>query len=529
MLPQELFFGGIPGIFEVDSVDIQSGRVIIVVFSKQTGCKCPNCKVYSSWSHSYYFRTVRDLPILGYNVVVNLRARKFYCRNDDCAKKVFSERFPDHFMPHSRGTVRLDEKLLKIALLMGGNPGKRLCDKLNIDTSSSSLIRRIHQKDFQPGKPSTHIGIDDWAYKKGHTYGTAIVDLKKRKIIDLLPDRETSSVESWLRNHSGVKIVTRDRYVKYAKGITNGAPGAKQVADRWHLLKNMGDATKKLLERKRQELRRQEVAKAAIEQKQRIKGQCSPSQLEWHNKTVQHPKFREIKKLHSQGETIRAIARIVGVSRITIRKYIHLDEPPRKSRPGSEILKFADYFKERIAQNPNIEVIQLWKEIREKGYRGGRSAVYEFLKTHTRFNKKMTIPFIPQQSWTPSKVSLLMYKDESELSAGEQKLLRKLKAKSDDIRIAHDLLQEFKLLMENKRGCQLNQWISKTMNSPVIEFGAFAKGLKPDLIAVKNAFSLPWSNGQVEGQINKLKTIKRQMYGRASFSLLRKRLLLASG
>jgi len=500
MLPQELFFDHKSGTFEVNSMDAKSGRVILMLSSRQPGCKCPSCQVYSSWSHSYYLRTARDLPILGYNVIVNLRARKFYCRNENCSKKVFSERFPDHFVPHKRSTVRLDDKLLKIALLMGGNPGKRLCDTLNIKTSSSSLIRCIHQKELQPRKPSAHIGIDDWAYKKGHTYGTAIVDLKKRKIIDLLPDRETSSVESWLRNRSDVKIVTRDRYVKYAKGITNGAPSARQVADRWHLLKNMGDATKKLLERERQELRRQEVAKANKEQSRRGKNQYNPSPFDRHDKTLQHAKFREIKKLYSQGKTIRAIARIVGVSRLTIRKYIHLDEPPRKNRPGSEILKFADYFKERIALRPNIEVIQLWKEIREKGYKGGRSAVYEFLKVHTRFNKQMVAPFIPQQSWTPAKVSLLLYKGDSELSGGEKKLLSKLRTRSLDIRIAHDLVQEFKTLMGNKQGCRLQQWISKSINSPVSEFSAFAKGLKSDFMAVKTHFHFHGATARSKGK-----------------------------
>jgi len=163
--------------------------------------------------------------------------------------------------------------------------------------------------------------------------------------------------------------------------------------------------------------------------------------LECHNKSVLYPKFREVKRLHSKGETIRAIARIVGVSRITIRKYIHLDELPKKHRPGAEILKFADYFRERIAQLPNIEVIQLWREIREKGYRGGRSAIYAFLKAQTRSNKRMTAPFIPQQSWTPARVRLLMYKDRSELSGRKAELLRKLRMRSADIKTAYDLVQ----------------------------------------------------------------------------------------
>ena len=527
MLPQELIFDGTSDAFEINAVERHANKVVLHIISKQPASRCPDCDTKGAL-HSYYFRKINDLPAFGYIVMVALRARKFYCRNSKCSKKVFSERFPDHFLPYKRSTKRLNDKLLKIALLMGGNAGKKLCDTLNIPTSSSSLIRNISQKELHPCKVPTHIGIDDWAYKKGHTYGTAIIDLKARRIIDLLPDRESSSVENWLSHHGGIKIVTRDRYAKYARGVTKGAPSARQVADRWHLLKNMGDSLKKLLERKRQELRRLEIDKAG---KRRRKVSSSES-IQGHvlrSPFKQNIKFVEIKKMYAGGYTIRSISKILGVSRNTIRKYIYLDEPPRKNRPGSQVSKFSDYFKSRIKECPNIEVIQLWKEIKEKGYNGSRSAVYEFLKAHTRHKNENATPFIPLQSWSPSKVSLLLYRDESGLSKNEQKLLVKLKKSSPDIGTAHDLVRNFRNLIENKQGKLLKRWIKSAMESTVQELRAFAKGLLSDFQAVKNAFTLPWSNGPVEGQINKLKTIKRQMYGRASFSLLRKRMILGSG
>lgn len=527
MLPDDLIFGDQAYCFNIESVEYQSDATLtLIVHSRQKEVLCPECGSHSSRIHSYYYRQVKDLPVFGKGVIMKLKSRKFYCDNDVCCRKIFVERFPIHFSLYQRVTDRLREKLLKVALLMGGNPGAVLCQTLNIETSSSSLIRYIHkEKTNQPLSP-THIGIDDWAYKKGHTYGTAIVDLKKRSVIDLLPDRESCSVEKWLADHPGIKVVTRDRFSNYSKGVSMGAPTCKQVADRWHLLKNLGDAVKKLLERKRQELRRAEVARISKRQKK------NPAETTFILEAKESPSKRmaqmqEIKKLIASGVGIRTIAQTIGMSRNTVRKYIHLDEPPNKKRPGSEILKYADYFKRRIQEVPNIETIQLWREIKNKGYKGSRSVVYEFLKMYTRSKNKAPIQYIPQQSWTPSKVSLLLYRDEDELSMGDRQLIHKLKKKSPDIEIAHQLVQRFKLLMLKKSGNLLKGWINQAMKCPIHELRAFSKGLLTDFKAIKNAFSLKWSNGPVEGQINKLKTIKRQMYGRAGFSLLRKRIILS--
>ncbi len=529
MVPKNIIFDSNSDIFEIDSIDRQADTVILSVSSKQPGPKCPKCAGQSRRLHSYYIRTLKDLPAFGCRVIVNLKARKFYCHNIECDKKVFCEHFPDHFFPYKRSTRRLSEKLLKIALLMGGNAGERLCRTLNIPVSSSSLIRCIHQKELIREKPSPYIGIDDWAYKKGHTYGTAIVDLKNRRIVDLLPDRESQSIQDWLSKQHGVKIVTRDRYAKYAKGVTEGAPKATQVADRWHLLKNMGDSIKKLLERKKQEIRRQQIAKAVKASEKATANDNNEFKVETRDISKRMIQMQEIKKMSAKGMGTKTIARALGISRNTVRKYIHLDDPPRKDRSRLKILLFADYFHSRIKQNPNVEVMQLWKEIKEKGYNGGRSAVYEFLKGHTKSKNKNLPSFVPHAAWVPSKVSLLLYREKSKLSINERELLNKLRKISPDINATYYLAQQFRMMMENRQGVLLKGWIEEVLKSPVNELKGFAKGLLSDFRAVKNALTLPWSNGQVEGQINKLKTIKRQMYGRAGFNLLRKRMILGAG
>lgn len=371
---------------------------------------------------------------------------------------------------------------------------------------------------------SDALGIDDWAFKKGTNYGTAIVDLKQRRIIDLLPDREASTVENWFKHNSDVKVVTRDRFARYAKGVTNGLPGATQVADRWHLLKNMGDALQKLLERNRQEIRRNSVPPepliAVNNPDDVLKSATSVSQGR------RQKQLEEIKRLHNKGVSIRQIAEALKMSRVTVRKYLHLDEPPVKNGGRTNIAFFYDYLHQRMEQDKNVQVIQLWKEIKARGYSGARSTLYECLKGYIKPHNRIKMPKLTDVSWHPSKVSLLLYKSEQKLSGKEIELINDLRKKSPDINAACLLAQKFREMLEQRHGYLLNQWIDEVQQSPIRELKGFAKGLMTDYQAVKNALTLPWSNGQVEGQINKLKTIKCQMYGRASFDLLRKRLIL---
>jgi len=223
---------------------------------------------------------------------------------------------------------------------------------------------------------------------------------------------------------------------------------------------------------------------------------------------------------------------MVNISRPTVRKYIQLDEPPNKSSVRIiNLCMFSEYLQHRIQEDPTVEVMQLWKEIREKGYNGSRTAVYEYLKDYSRQKRKLELiqqlPQIP--SWAPSRVSILIYQKEERLSPDERRLIGDLKKRSDDIKTASLLAHKFRDMMENQRGSLLKDWIQEVLQTSIKELKSFAKGLLNDFQAVKNALTLPWSNGQVEGQINKLKTIKRQMYGRASFELLRKKMVLDYG
>ena len=184
--------------FDVMAVDRKKDRVTITVASKQQGNDCPICGMKSSKVHSYYTRSLMDLPMLGHESWIKLRARKFYCYNDTCSGRVFTERFRKQFKSGKRITERVRDKVLKVALHMGGNGGEKICRLMNIPVSSSTLIRSIHQAPLPPITSPRVLGLDDWAYKKRLKYGTALIDLEKRRIIELLPDREAATVENWL-------------------------------------------------------------------------------------------------------------------------------------------------------------------------------------------------------------------------------------------------------------------------------------------------------------------------------------------
>ncbi|ATP58014.1 hypothetical protein CPT03_16850 [Pedobacter ginsengisoli] len=217
--------------FKVVGVENGFDQLRIYVQSKQKNSVCPNCCMPSRKVHSYYTRTFHDLPAFGKASLLFLRSRRFYCLTDECALGVFSERFSTYFSPYKRRTSRLEKKLLNMALNAGGKPAERLCKQLSISISDTILLRLIHNAAIPEQETLTAIGVDDWAYKNRDRYGSILVDLHTRKIIDLLPDREESTLRKWLKEMPGINIITRDRYGKYQKAATKGAPQTQQVTD----------------------------------------------------------------------------------------------------------------------------------------------------------------------------------------------------------------------------------------------------------------------------------------------------------
>jgi transposase len=327
---------------------------------------CPECGTKNSRRHSFYIRKLLDLPWAGIPVRVQVKIKKIHCDNSKCHRKIFAERLGEELQPYARRTNRLNQHLNAIGFALGGNAGSKLACFIGMPVSSSTLLRVILNTDDEPVNTPSVLGVDDFAFRKGNTYGTILVDLEKNKPIDLLPDREGATLEKWLKDHPGVEIISRDRAGSYAQGAKAGAPDAIQVADRWHLLKNLGDALKRMLDQHNRELRlaAEDVAKAERkkelqdkkrDQKQNTSVEKAAAATKPNNPVIESKfqlNFKEVKRLREQGASIKSIHRQTGLHRQTIKRYLKYEEYPMpvRQKRNKKIAEYEDYIQQRWHQ-----------------------------------------------------------------------------------------------------------------------------------------------------------------------------------
>jgi transposase len=367
---------------------------------------------------------------------------------------------------HARKTDRLEEALTMIAFELGDEAGARLARELGLPASPDALLERIRRAPRLGAGQVKVLGVDDWAKRKGHSYGTILVDLERRRVVDLLPDRSAEGLRDWLEKHPGVEVVSRDRFQPYMDAITTAAPGAVQVADRWHLLKNLTDAIERVLERERISL----------------------------------------------SEALK----------------LTLPEPPYLPQIMVAYLRFWWKY-----ERPDPE--QMWKKISRIGFDDSYRAAFDYVVGRwqedlpTRRTREETLKAKTEtQRRAPRLVARLFVRDPDELPDSDREYLRVLKDLNQEVAAAYELAQGFVGMLRGRHPEMLDGWIEKAIDSRSAELRGFAEGLHADHEAVRAALCEEWSNGQVEGQINRLKLLKRQMYGRASFTLLKQRVLYAA-
>jgi transposase len=408
--------------------------------------------------------------------------------------------------------------------------------------------------------------VDDWAFRKGHTYGTILVDLEGGCPVDLLPDRLAQTLAHWLTEHPGVEIISRDRAGAYAEGARLGAPDAVQVADRWHLLKNLGDTLERLLQRHHRGVETaaagavpsdtlpvpttgspQRVATPAIgtadetassepvDRETGVFGSPVPP-AEGHNgppgeePTRKQCLHERVHELFRQGCNQSEIARTLQLDRRTVRRYLRLETmPARQTRTprGSRLDPYTAVLEQQWDQGCH-NASQLYREVRARGYSGGRSLVKQWV---TR-RRKEACRSLPPPRAAGRKVSIrqvvwYFVRPAEELKEEERSCLERLCQANEALRIVYGLVQRFGEMVRQRQAEKLSGWLMDAKESEVAELQRFAVGLERDGAAVKAGLELEWSNGPVEGHVQRLKTIKRQMYGRAKFDLLRRRVLHA--
>lgn len=506
--------------------------------SADSSAPCPVCDRCSIRVHSRYTRCISDLPWAGVAINLLLVVRRFRCSSLNCPRRIFAERFPSLVEPYARLSSRLRDVLSRVALDIGGEAGRRLLKVFGIATSGDKLLSLTYETEL-PSAASPHIiGVDDFALKRGRTYGTVIVDLETRHPIALLSDRTAETLAAWLELHPEVQIISRDRSTEYERGVSLGAPEAKQVLDRWHLLKNLGDALERQLRRYQGTIN--ELAKEMNADHVRVIRSQREEAARQAAQQKRLARMQAIRDLHAQGMSMRAITQELRVSRTFVRRVTRMDVLPdarhTKPRP-SQLDPFESYLKGRWDEGCN-NAMQLWREVKERGYPGGYKRVHQWRQKQWMLedaegNPTATTPVnLPlrrvRQSFAPRQLAWLLMHPAERLSAAEKAVLNKLINRNPAIGTARNLAQGFRQLFRVKKPEQLTDWFEAVRESGLDDLRTFALSLEREQKALTAAILLPWSNGPTEGVITKLKLIKRSMYGRGSFDLLRKRVLLAT-
>jgi transposase len=550
----------IPPSLHVAALLLGDDGVTIRAVSEAEDVRCPICGERSERIHSRYTRTLGDLPWARFAVHLHVEVRRFFCANPTCPRQIFAERLAGIAPAAAHRTDRQRTRLTDLALALGGEAGARLAAKHGMPVSPDTLLRLIRAAPDRELPTPAVLGVDDWAIHRGLTYGTILVDLERHRPVDLLPDRSSASLATWLKEHPGVEVIARDRAGAYAEGARDGAPAAGQVADRWHLVDNLADvleaffrgkgaclkaAVATLSERARGKDNAREAKAASSLSDVVYQGKRRHAQPErWRERAEaaaaaavarRRAKYDQARELHARGASVAQIARTVGIARMTVYKYLR-EGPPQRKRHSvhgrQRVLEpWEPYLLKRWEEGCRMATV-LWREIRAQGFTYSVSNVQRFVAQLRREGPPatgrprtaLTKPHDPP----PRLVAALILRRPEQRTDEQRAYLKQLRTEDPAIVTAVDLAEDFLVMLRRREGERLAAWLEKAEASDIEELRRFAGKLRADQDAVQAGLTLRHSNGQTEGHVTKLKLIKRQGYGRAKVDLLRKRVLWAA-
>jgi transposase len=516
-----------------------SNHLVIVASLDQASAACPSCEVASSHVHSRYERTLSDLPCQGQPVTLRIEVRRFRCPTPLCPRRTFAERMSGIARPLARRTCRLGEQQRHVGLALGGQAGARLAAKLAMPTSPDTLLRLVRQGDLAtPSQPSPRVlAVDDWAWRRGHRYGTVLVDLERNRVVDLLPDRQAETLATWLRQHPCVTVIARDRAGAYADGARQGAPDAVQVADRWHLLRNLGDAVQALADRHGSALRHAAQftadTQAAVITADAVLPPVTPmprpatrtqrmSQAAFARRQA---RYEEAARLQADGVSLSRIAALLGAERKTVRGWLRRGHAPLWSKPkrGGVLAPHAAFLDRRWAEGCH-NAAQLWRELVALGFSGRPATVRKWAG-----QRRATEPHPARASvWQlPSRrrVAHLLMADAATLGEAEHTFVTRVLDAEPNLAEALAVAKRLHRVLRRDASETLTDVLAAAEKTSLAHFAA---QLQRDAEAVQAALELPWTTSPAEGQISRIKMLKRTMYGRAGFDLLRARVLHAA-
>jgi transposase len=522
---------GGPSGFAVRSIRWCDGAVVLEAEGTAAAASCPDCGAVSEQVHARYARHPFELPWRGSAVRLALTVRRFACPNPGCARRTFAEGFGPRLPRYAQRTDGASELLLVFGLAAGGEAGARLAEAVGLPASPDTLLRLVRQHSDSGAETPRVLGVDDLSLRRGVNYATLLVNMETHRPVDLLAGRDAEVLAAWLREHPGVEIIVRDRSEAYAQGGWDGAPEAQQVADRFHLVKNAGDALDELMRGRRRSLSYVEETPVPPPGPGAEPRPLSPSgQQQAARRAARLARWERVRALHAAGASYSQIAREVGIDRKTVARLVRTPEPPRNRgehrRPADlsspSLAPYAEYLKDRWQAGCH-NISQLYREIEAQGYARSRSLVAQAL-----------LPWRPPRPppGTRRKVRRLSarwlcLRPPDQLKPYEAEALAGLLAEDPELDAGYRLLQHFRRLIAERDQPGLDAWLADARASGLPTFASLANGIAADRAAVDAALTTPWSNGMVEGFVHKVKLIKRQGYGRAGLRLLRARVLAA--
>lgn len=533
----------------VDEIVVTEDGAIIRVVACARAVRCPRCGRRVTRLHSRYHRTVADLPWQGLPVTLELTTRKFFCDWHTCRQRVFTERLPETVDRYARRTTRAASIIEAIGLAVGARPGAHLAQQLGLLAPADIILRRVRQRPLVPPRTPRIVGID---------------------IVDLLPDRSSATVATWLTAHPGIEFISRDRGGEYAVAAARAAPHAIQIADRFHLVMNLTEAMTRVLTHHLADIRSAyqragELVDARVPEDinpesdrapprgrdtrrntpttrtstpatlQRWKQAHQPpspaKQQQAERRTVRRERFERAHELHRQHQPMTVIARAVGVCRRTIRRWLAssrvLDWSVRSERPrrSPKTAQFHEYLRARVAQGC-LNATVLFGELHAMGYTGCYQVVRRVIAPWRPASGQRVRPPVRRFPPSPNETTWLLRAETGpnpgELSPLDAAFVRLLRAAVSDIRAADALRVRFEVMVKERDYNALRPWLAEADTTGL---HGFAEGIRKDFDAVLAALCFPWSQGPTEGHVNRLTAITRSMYGRCSFELLRHRVL----
>jgi transposase len=506
----------IPSGLVVAAVAREDDTLIVRASGRAQVAACPVCGMLSRQVHSRYERRASDLPFAGRAVLLRIVVRRFRCPAPHCRRDIFAERFDDGVLPpRSRRTTRLECIVHHLGLALGGRPGASLAKRLMLPVSNDTLLRVVRRHACRPRERPRVVGVDDWAIRRNHRYGSIVCDLERRQILALLPDREMATVERWLADHPTIEVVSRDRGGGYGEAAARALPDAVQVADRWHLMENASAA---FLEAVRKSMRAIRTALGATTVDPALL--TAAEKLQYEGYLRREDTSAAILALARDGIPIKEIVRRTGHSRKLVRQAVRGERTDVFRTRQSSLEAHLPLLDEQWASGCHNGA-ELWRRLKARGFGGSLRVVAEWA---TRRRRAETAGDRLQRVPSARTVARLMTTARDHMSKADTVMVAALERGVPTLVEARFLIDRFHAMIR-RRSADLDGWISDAGPSLV---ASFASGIRKDRQAIAAAITLPWSNGQTEGQITRLKLIKRQMYGRAKLDLLEARLIGAS-